>query len=292
MTAIGSGLAQSLVRDLGPDCSVAAKVSALLRARPGQVIEEREFLGVAVSASETGSLLRSLADFERRGWCLREGKGWRSVAGTLPSALPDLLQGAGAMWRSLGPRVQAEAVVTMPLGDSRVIQELRKLGLAHVGIAVTKGAFLRLASSAERTLTVASPFLNEDGMSWALELFRATQATERHLVVRARGQTRDVILARHAELRGLGVHVFDYAVASPGCDGFETFHAKVLLADDTAAYVGSANMLVHDRPSLELGVILEGGPVPEIAALLRAIRMASQGIEDARCQHADVSISG
>jgi hypothetical protein len=278
VTLTDATLARSLVQNLGVDCAVAAKAAAVLRDRPGQVIEEREFQAAGVSASELGGLLRALHDFELRGWCRREGSGWRAIKDVPSPAVPALLQGAGAMRRSMGPEVRAEAVVTMPSGASRLAEELPKLGIAHVGMAATNESFLRLARSAQRALTVASPFLNDEGLSWALALFAESPAADRQLIVRARGATRDVLFLRRSELQSMGVRVFDYAVPSPDGEGIETFHAKVVLADDATAYVGSANMLIHGRQPLELGVMLEGGPVPEIAAVVRAIRQVAQPI--------------
>jgi len=161
-----------------------------------------------------------------------------------------------------------------------------------VALVTAVSAFLRLARSAQRTLTVASPFLNDEGLSWALALFAETPATDRQLIVRARRATRDVISSRRSEVNSLEVRVFDYAVPSPDGEGFETFHAKVVLADDATAYVGSTNMLVHGRQPLELGVILEGGPVPEIAAIVRAIRQVAQPIAPSALQEAATSIRG
>jgi hypothetical protein len=261
-----------LVESLAGDCAVAAKVASLLLNRPGQVFEEGEFRSAGVSAAETGAMIRSLRDFRRRGWCARVGGGWQAVPAKLPPAIPSFLEGAAAMWRDIGPPVRAEAVVTMPPGTSRLAEVLPTLGLAHVGMAETRETFGRVARGARQTLTIASPFLNDEGLSWALGLFAETAAPERNLIVRALGVTRAVLLARKGETDALGVRVFDYAVPTPEGDSYETFHAKVVLADEAVAYVGSANMLVQGRQPMELGVVLEGGPVPEVAALMRAIQ--------------------
>jgi phosphatidylserine/phosphatidylglycerophosphate/cardiolipin synthase-like enzyme len=52
--------------------------------------------------------------------------------------------------------------------------------------------------------------------------------------------------------------------------GFETFHAKVALADSELAYVGSANMTMFSRHSMELGVLIEGRAARVVANVVRA----------------------
>jgi hypothetical protein len=72
-----------------------------------------------------------------------------------------------------------------------------------------------------------------------------------------------------AQLTGLGVEAFDYTVDAS--DGFETFHAKVALADNQLAYVGSANMTVFARQSMDLGFLVEGRSARVVANVLRAV---------------------
>jgi phosphatidylserine/phosphatidylglycerophosphate/cardiolipin synthase-like enzyme len=60
--------------------------------------------------------------------------------------------------------------------------------------------------------------------------------------------------------------------------GFETFHAKVALADSELAYVGSANMTVFARHSMELGVLIEGRAARVIANLIRAVTKVARPI--------------
>jgi hypothetical protein len=67
----------------------------------------------------------------------------------------------------------------------------------------------------------------------------------------------------------LGVEALDYTVDAG--DGFETFHAKVALADNELAYVGSANMTVFARPSMDLGFLVEGRSARVISNVLRAV---------------------
>lgn len=274
-SGISPALAQSLVASLRVDCGVAAKAASLLQARPGHVLEEGEFRIAGVAAPETGALRRVLQDFQQRGWCRRDGGGWNSRPDSMPASVPAFLEGAAAMWRHRGPPIQAEAVVTMPAGGSHLAKTLPTLGLAHVGLAQTRETFSRIARQARSSLIIASPFLNDDGLSWALGLFAETEAPLRRLVVRGRGDTRTVLVARAAEVSALGVKIFDYAIPPPDGQGYESFHAKIVIADESVAYVGSANMLVHERSPVELGVLLEGGPVPQLAAVMRAIQQIS-----------------
>ncbi|MCS3896263.1 hypothetical protein M2171_005396 [Bradyrhizobium japonicum USDA 38] len=65
------------------------------------------------------------------------------------------------------------------------------------------------------------------------------------------------------------MEAFDYTVASD--DGFETFLAKVALADDQLAYVGSANMTVFARHSMDLGLLVEARPARVVANVLCAV---------------------
>ena len=57
----------------------------------------------------------------------------------------------------------------------------------------------------------------------------------------------------------------------------ETFHAKILLADDDKAYIGSANMTRWSRDfSMERGVILRGPSVRPVATLVDAVLGVSE----------------
>lgn len=76
-------------------------------------------------------------------------------------------------------------------------------------------------------------------------------------------------------LRGLATNIRDYAFqeenGSAGA-GLETFHAKIVLADGAAAYVGSANFLYRSREeNLECGFLLDGDAVAPVVVLVEAV---------------------
>jgi len=83
-----------------------------------------------------------------------------------------------------------------------------------------------------------------------------------------------------AQLASLGVEVVNFRLDRPGSPGNETFHAKTVLGDDYAAYVGSSNMNQWSfEHSLELGLYVRGRAAFRIAELLRAIRAVSSPMQ-------------
>jgi phosphatidylserine/phosphatidylglycerophosphate/cardiolipin synthase-like enzyme len=77
-------------------------------------------------------------------------------------------------------------------------------------------------------------------------------------------------------LAQLGVEVYDYAIPRPAGAGTETFHAKVVLADDNYAYVGSANMNKSSLEySMELGILVRGEAATLVSKVIDAILQIS-----------------
>jgi phosphatidylserine/phosphatidylglycerophosphate/cardiolipin synthase-like enzyme len=81
-------------------------------------------------------------------------------------------------------------------------------------------------------------------------------------------------------LAAKGVRVLGYAIAHDPAlrnPAIETFHAKILLADDNKAYIGSANMTRWSRDfSLECGVIIRGPGIKPVATLVEAMMKISE----------------
>ncbi len=77
-------------------------------------------------------------------------------------------------------------------------------------------------------------------------------------------------------LDDLEVHVLNFRIDKTDSSGNETFHAKVVLSDEDAAYVGSSNMHKWSfEYSLELGLYVRGKAVSRIADILAAVRAVS-----------------
>lgn len=265
MTAtIGSSLSQSLVAELGDDCAAAAQLATAIADRPAGMID-----GASLPLMPRATLARVAADFARRGWLSPIASGWRTGPTSLPHAVIPFLEGAAAMRSHYASRETATAIVTMPPPPSAIAAALSQTGLAYASLVSTKDALQTVADKAVDTFTIMTPFLNPEGLQLVQELFARTRAPNRRLVVRRAGDATRIVLGDAARLTALGVDAFDYTLEAG--DGFETFHAKVALADNELAYVGSANMTVFARQSMDLGFLVEGRSARVVANVLRAV---------------------
>lgn len=215
-------LGRSLVRDLGRDCGVAALVARVLATAPPRAMTEEALAARGgVGPRSLGAARRALADFEQRGWCSREVAGWRVAEASIPTGLADFLAGAAAMRGHGHPEVSASPIVTLPAAPCLLGEELPRTGLAYVRLVRTEAAFSGLARAATRRFTVMTPFLNKDGVDWALALFRQTSAPERTLVVRGWRRVAPLFKAHREELLSLGISVLDYLLPGGPGEGFE-----------------------------------------------------------------------
>jgi hypothetical protein len=147
-------------------------------------------------------------------------------------------------------------------------------GASFTTLTDTKDAFLHLARRAQGRLVVMTPYIDYLGAGWAADLFECSNASEKIIVLRGADQI-DACGAHGVRLRNAATHIFDYLLSGVGADGqptLETFHAKVILADGAAAYVGSANFLYRSREAnLECGFLMEGDAVAPVSVLVDAV---------------------
>lgn len=170
-----------------------------------------------------------------------------------------------------------DITLSPPASPSRLMETLPKAGFSWARLFDTKDSLIELASRAHRRFVIVSPFLDDEGLRWITVLFEAARrATERWLIVRGRDESELSILRSHREsLANWNARILTYAVAHDPAvrtPVIETFHAKILLADDNRAYIGSANMNRWSRDvSMECGVIVTGPAVRPVATLVDAI---------------------
>lgn len=170
------------------------------------------------------------------------------------------------------PLALTKFVVTLPPEPSPLRRALEAdIASAYTALTDTTDAFRHLALRAHSRLVVMMPYIDRAGAQWALEVFRLTEAPKRILILRDVSRL-DALGPIAAELRSVITSLLDYGGADPEITLKETFHAKIVLADGSAAYVGSANLLRRSREvNLECGMLVEGPPVFAVKVLVDAV---------------------
>lgn len=266
-------MARSLVHRLAHDCGAGAILAEKFDAGMETVAR-----GVGIGGVGPASISRAARDFAARGWLAEDATGWRRTSKTLPVGLASFLAGAEAMRVASASRIDevACAVVTLPAAPSAIAGVLPAEGPIHASFGQTEEVLSAIARAALKSFTVMSPFVNPEGAKFAMRLFEECRAPHRTLITRRSGTTKLAIDPLIPTLSGMGVRVLNYIL--PAGDGYETFHAKVIIADADQAYVGSANMTKYARHSMELGVVLKGRPARAVAALVRTIERISPAV--------------
>jgi hypothetical protein len=168
-----------------------------------------------------------------------------------------------------------DLVVTEPGEGSALRKEINRRGLPP-RLFQTRDAFLNLARAATRELTVLAPFIDDAGCQFLIDLFSVCKSSiHKQMICRplAELQCGLAFRKRKDDFRRLELSVYEYALPSVLPSGRETFHAKAVLVDDNAFYVGSSNFMgsALDR-SLECGVIVHGRSAKELYTLVAALK--------------------
>ena len=199
--------------------------------------------------------------------------------------LATLLWGAEYYRRLRLETLNLELAISMPLAPSHLESQLPTSPGRLGGFMSTYEAFSRVASSAQSRLVVMTPFIDRSGFYWLRHLFVATGPDiERIVILRDAEQYAAELSVHHAEwLQTLRVVVKDYHLPHSPESGralpIETFHAKIVLADTSLAYVGSANFLGSgDGTSLEAGVLIDGPAAIQVARLVKAVLQVARSL--------------
>jgi len=168
-----------------------------------------------------------------------------------------------------------EVVLTKPLSPSQLATSLEGMLLGTWGLLDTREVLPSIAENASERFVVMTPFLDEVGGEILLALFQHVRPSVRkQLIIRATtdGLLPAGYLAITEQLSALGVEVFNFRLDKGEAFGMETFHAKVVLADNAKAYVGSANMNKWSfQYSLELGLMVSGKAANRIGQVIDAV---------------------
>jgi hypothetical protein len=277
-----------IVRCAAPWPGIAARLlEGLAALGPGMWPLER-ICRASASGTEPGHASQVLAGLAATGLCTAgtEDDSWLcAYAPAELLRLAQVLNGADHFRRMCLNPATIELAVTMPLVPSHLEKELAATLGRPGGFLTTSVAFSRLAQAASRRLVVMTPFIDAGGFQWLRRVFEATPADcQKIVVLRNTDQYAVELGVQHADwLRTMQVSVHDYHLSHVPTAGralpIETFHAKLIVADDTLAYVGSANLLHSSEGlSLETGLLVDGGAAVQVARLVDAVLRVARSL--------------
>lgn len=277
---------QELIKTLAPSLRTAGSmVVGLIRARGEPQVSTANLFresGIPhVRHSEAISILDTLKQYD----VVKESDGMWIILYTHDAliALGYALQGAQILKEESYKIIELERpeiVLTRPRAPSLLDEVIGSDTTLSVHIENTEDAFTSLAASSRHTLTIMTPFLDVVGARWAVTLFEAaSESVSKELILRflddsSSDQYPEGLPSILTDLQRMKVKIFDYAVPRPDTPTFfETFHAKVIIADGVRAYVGSANLNRHSKDtSMELGMLVSGPAANRLNVLLDKVR--------------------
>lgn len=178
----------------------------------------------------------------------------------------------------------AQVVLTKPPQPSVLEHELSTLGWRTTDLEPTEYAFHGMVRAAQRRVVVMTPFFDGTGAAWLQGLFSSVSpGVERTLILRsledkARKDYPFGFDTLSPWLKAQGTRVFNYSIPRTE-GGRETFHAKVVLCDRNAAYLGSSNVTAASlEHSMEMGVVLEGRAASTVSEVIDAVLAAATQI--------------
>jgi hypothetical protein len=193
------------------------------------------------------------------------------------------LDGIATYQRIHKDRDTVRLVITEPGERSALRTEISSRHALPPQVFQTTDAFMNLARAAKRELIVMAPFIDEEGAAFLVSVFSLCNGgVKRHLICRPLNEEHcgPAFMKRRADFVQLNLIVHQYALPAALPSGRETFHAKVLLADDSAYYVGSSNPMGSALGrSLECGVIVRGESARQLYSVIDAVRAVSIQIQ-------------
>lgn len=256
--------------DLRPLRPIAGAAAALLRAlanRPSLIRRsDIDFAGAGGTTAANAALTRA---FLQAHGLVRVGSGVASELTASTSRLrsvADRLRGLADAAELDAGLPSVEAVVTLPT-TTRLAATLAGRLDAHS----TADGFAHVAAHAKDRLALLVPFGDAEGAALLAQMLATTSAPFRRVFVRPDSQGRRWYEPFRATFAASGGQLVEYWIPTLGGRA-ETFHAKIALADDDLAYVGSSNFMNASLSGgLECGVILRGDPVKPWSALIDAL---------------------
>lgn len=270
-----------VVRCSAPWPGLAAQLIEAMAVLSDEQCETERLCATVAAGLDPGDAVQVLTGLAAAGVCEQHATGdrWSSpLSKTELRRLAELLRGADHYRRLRLDAVSVELAVTMPLSPSLLGAQLGTSPGRPGGYLPTAEAFLRVSRAAQTRLVVMTPFLDRRGFGWLKEVVEAARPPAQKILV-LRDADRYVVdlgVQHAAWLAVSAVSVRDYCLSHDHGSGralpVETFHAKIVLADENLAYVGSANVLgTGEGASLEAGVLVDGRAAAQVARLVAGV---------------------
>jgi phosphatidylserine/phosphatidylglycerophosphate/cardiolipin synthase-like enzyme len=275
----------ALVAELYPLATQAARIVAYLADTPAAIGSSDRDLSSRlgdVSSEHVAIVRRSLVE---NGCAARSIFATRLVApASVLTALADHLRGVAAYLRVHKDRDAVRLVLTEPGLKSALRRAIDDAQALPPVVFQTSDAFFNLARGAKQELVILSPFMDPQGAELMVELFSLCRPEVRRVLISrplTEPQCGNAFNPRAADFRRLNVSVIEYALPSSLPSGRETFHAKVVLADDSEFYVGSSNFMgsALDR-SFECGVFVRGETAKQMRSVLIAVQSVGKPVRN------------
>lgn len=275
--------ADAFLSELCPLAGQAARILAYLADFPGSAdISDSELSSRVggVSAEHVAIVRRSLLT---AGLAKQSGFSTRLISSPAElGTLGENLKGIAAYLRIHRDRDVVRLVLTEPGESSGLRRAIDAMHALSPVVFQTTDAFFSLARAAKRDLVVLVPFIDNQGADLLVELFTICgPGVRRHLICRplSEPQCGDAFRGRVGDFRRLGVLIYEYALPSTLPSRRETFHAKVILADESLFYVGSSNFMGSAlERSFECGVIVEGDTAKQLGIVVDAVRLIAKPV--------------
>jgi hypothetical protein len=272
-------------KELASHHAIGHRVCGAIRDGRGSGVHDvREWCTVARVPQVQGEAMVSFLEAGTASGLFEKCSGltWRAIdSGTLVE-MTDLMTGVAIYLSEIHKDDNTvDVVLSTPPNPSQMVRELEKQLLGRWGLLDTREMLPSLAEQARERFVVMSPFMDNDGVEILISLFRrVAPGVRRQLVIRREKSVHwpTSFLAAKNEFDALHVEVYGYWLEKEG-PGNETFHAKLVLADNRTAYIGSSNMTKWSfEYSLELGLKVSGKAADRLADIVDAILTVSERI--------------
>ena len=196
--------------------------------------------------------------------------------------IPDTVAVAMDMRQTVFKHKQVEVVLTLPPKPCRLMDFINQDELAFVRVHDTKNVFIDISKKAEKRLVIMTPFLDEEGLGVIINLFQQVKSkdVEKVLIVRSKRKVKVLLEKLREKIETLyddvdlniNVHEYLFRTEEKGKTAIETFHAKIIVADNVAAYIGSSNMTWASLSrSMEMGAYVHGQQARTVANIVDSI---------------------